>query len=107
LGKLDMTMLEEPPFDKGIWETTKACAYPSVKCDIIVHKNVPKWAPDVVAFLKNYQTTLQLNNEFLAHMQDTNASTAETAQWWLKKYESKWTTWVPADVAAKVKTALK
>ena len=107
LGKLDMTMLAEPPFDQKIWDTTKACEYPAVKCDILVHKNLPKWAPDVVAFLKNYETTLQLNNEFLAHMQDTKASTDETAVWWLKKYESKWTAWVPADVAAKVKAALK
>lgn len=107
LGKLDMTMLEEPPFDQKIWDTTKACEYPAVKCDIIVHKNLPKWAPDVVDFLKNYETTLKLNNEFLAHMQDTGASTSDTAVWWLKKYENMWTTWVPADVAAKVKAALK
>ena len=107
LGKLDMTLLEEPAFDQQIWDTTKACEYPAVKCDILVHKNLPKWAPDVVDFLKNYETTLQLNNEFLAHMQDTKASTEETAVWWLKKYENKWTTWVPAPVAAKVKAALQ
>lgn len=107
LGKLDMTMLKESPYYKEIWDTTKACAYPSVKCDIIVHKYLPKWAPDVVAFLKNYETTLQLNNEFLAHMQDTKSSTNETAVWWLKKYENLWMAWVPSDVAAKVKAALK
>ena len=107
LGKLDMTMLEEPAFDQKIWDTTKACSYPAVKCDIIVHKNLPNWAPDVVAFLKNYETTLQLNNEFLAYMQDNEASTQEAAEWWLNKYESKWTAWVPADVAAKIKAALK
>jgi glycine betaine/proline transport system substrate-binding protein len=107
LGKLDMTILEEPPYNQKIWDTTKACSYPAVKCDIVVHKNLPKWAPDVVAFLKNYETTLQLNNEFLAHMRDTKASTDETAVWWLKKYESKWTAWMPGDVAAKVKAALK
>jgi len=106
LGKLDMTMLEEPSFDQHVWETTKACAYPAVKCDIIVHKNLPKWAPDVAEFLKNYETTLDLNNEFLAHMRDTKASTEETARWWLRKYEDLWTQWVPADVAAKVKAKL-
>ncbi|MGD8970839.1 MAG: ABC transporter substrate-binding protein [Desulfobacterales bacterium] len=107
MGKLDMTMLEEPEFDKEIWETTKACEYPSVKCDIIVHKDLLNWAPDVVAFLKNYETTLQLNNEFLAYMQDTKSSTEETAVWWLKKYEGKLTAWVPAEAATKVKAALK
>ena len=107
LGKLDMTMLEEPAFDQEIWDTTKACAYPAVKCDIVVHKDLPNWAPDVVAFLKNYETTLQLNNEFLAYMQDTKSDTAETAVWWLKKYENNWSEWVPAEVAAKVKDALQ
>jgi glycine betaine/proline transport system substrate-binding protein len=107
LGKLDMTMLEEPPYDQKVWDSTKACAYPAVKCDIVVHKNLPKWAPDVVAFLKNYETTLQLNNEFLAHMQDTKASTEETAVWWLKKYEDKWKAWIPVEVVAKVNAALQ
>lgn len=106
LGKLDMTMLEEPAFDQQVWDTTKACAYPAVKCDIIVHKDLPEWAPDVVAFLKNYETTLKLNNEFLAYMQDTDASTEETAVWWLKKYEDQWVSWIPAEAAAKVKAAL-
>ncbi len=107
LGKLDMYQLEEPAFDKEIWETTKACSYPAVKCDIIVHKNLPKEAPEVVEFLKNYETTLDINNKFLAYMQDNKASTEDAAQWFLKKYENLWTAWVPADVAAKVKAAMK
>jgi glycine betaine/proline transport system substrate-binding protein len=106
LGKLDMTQLEEPPFDKGIFETTAACGYPAVKCDIIVHKKLPEWAPDVVEFLKKYETTLDINNKFLAYMQDSKSSTEKTAVWFLKNYESLWTTWVPADVAKKVKAAL-
>ena len=107
LGKLDMTQLEEPAFDQKIWDTTQKCSYPAVKADIIVHKKLPEWAPDVVEFLKNYETTLALNNRFLAHMKDTNASTEETARWWLKEYKSLWTKWVRSDVAAKVKAALK
>lgn len=107
LGKLDMTQLEEPAYDKEIFETTGGCAYPSVRCDILVHKNLPEWAPEVVAFLKNYETTLQLTNTMLAHMQDVKASTQETAEWFLKNYESLWTPWVTSDVAAKVKAALR
>ena len=107
LGKLDMYQLEEPAFDKKIWDSTKACSYPAVKCDIIVHKSLPKTAPDVVAFLKNYETTLDINNKFLAYMQDNKASTEQAAQWFLKQHEQLWTTWVPADVAAKVKAAMK
>ena len=102
-----MYQLEEPPFDQKIWDTTKACSYPAVKCDIIVHKKLPEEAPDVVEMLKKYETTLDINNKFLAHMQDTKASTEEAAQWFLKNYEDLWTQWVPADVVAKVKAAMK
>lgn len=107
LGKLDMLQLEEPEFDKEIWETTKACEYPAVKCDILVHKSLPEEAPDVVAFLKNYETTLEITNKFLAYMQDNKASTEEAALWFLKNYEDLWTEWVPSDVVAKVKAAMK
>jgi glycine betaine/proline transport system substrate-binding protein len=107
LGKLDMLQLEEPKFDQKIWDTTKACEFPAVKCDILVHKNLPKEAPDVVAFLKKYDTTLEINNKFLAYMRDSKAKTEEAAVWFLKSYEELWTGWVSADVAAKVKAALK
>lgn len=107
LGKLDMLQLEEPAFDQEIWDTTKACAYPAVKCDILVHKKLPEEAPEVVAFLKKYETTLDINNKFLAYMQDNKASTEDAAKWFLKNYEDLWTGWVSADVAKKVKAAIK
>jgi glycine betaine/proline transport system substrate-binding protein len=106
MKRLDMTMLEEPPFNQEVWDSTSGCAYPAVKCDIIVHKTLPKEAPDVVAFLKNYETTMALNNEFLAYMEDNKLDNEKTAQWWLKEYESLWTGWVTPEVTAKVKAAL-
>jgi len=107
LGKLDMTQLEEPPFDKAVFESTAACGYPAVKCDIIVHKNLPDWAPDVVGFLKKYETTLDINNKFLAHMRDTDGKPKDGAMWFLKNYENLWSQWVPSEVAIKVKAAMK
>ena len=107
LGKLDMTMLEEPAFDQKIWDTTKACAYPAVKCDILVHKSLLKEAPDACEFLTKYNTTLDINNKFLAYMQDSKGSTEDAAMWFLKNYEDLWTQWVSGDVAAKVKAAMK
>lgn len=107
LGKLDMTQLEEPPFDAEIFASTAKCAYPAVKCDIIVHKSLPKWAPDVVAFLKKYETTLDFNNKFLAFMRDNNGKPDDGAMWVLKTQENLWTQWVTPDVAAKVKAAIK
>lgn len=107
LGKLDMTQLEEPPYDEKTFKSTAACAYPAVKCDILVHKKLPEWAPDVVAFLKNYETTLDINNKFLAQMRDTDGKPKDGAMWFLKTYESLWTGWVSPEVAAKVKAAMK
>ena len=107
LGKLDMVQLEEPEYKKEIFTTSRACAYPSVKCNILVHKKLPEWAPDVVEFLKKYETTLQINNRVLAYMRDNKASTETAAKWFLKEYESLWTTWVSPEVGAKVKAAMK
>ena len=107
LGKLDMTQLEEPPFDNATFKSSAKCGYPAVKCDIIVHKKLPEWAPDVVAFLKKYETTLDINNKFLAHMRDTKGKPADGAMWFLKTYESLWTQWVSSETAAKVKAAMK
>lgn len=107
LGKLDMVKLEEPEYAKEIFLSTGKCAYPSVKCNILVNKKLPEWAPDVVDMLKKYESSLQLTNEFLAHMKDTDASKEDTAKWWLKKYEDQWSTWVSKEAALKIKAALK
>lgn len=107
LGKLDMTPLEEPPYDPKIWEKSYKCAYPAVRVNIVVNSELSKKAPDVVEFLKKYETTQAMANKFLAYMQDNKASTEDAAEWFLKAYDSVWTQWVPAEVAAKVKAALK
>jgi glycine betaine/proline transport system substrate-binding protein len=107
LGKLDMTPIEEPPFDRKVWDTTKACAYPSVRVNIVVNAKFAKEAPDVVQFLKKYETTQALNNKVLAYMQEKKVKTDAAAIWFLKTYPELWTGWVPSEVAQKVKAALK
>jgi glycine betaine/proline transport system substrate-binding protein len=106
LGKLDMTPLEEPPYEEQVWESTKACAFPPVEVNILVHSSLPERAPDVVEFLKKYETTADVCNKFLAHMQETKAGTQAAAIWFLKNYEDLWTGWVSPEVAAKVKAAI-
>ena len=106
LGKLDMTQLEEPPYDPAIFESTAKCAYPAVKCDIIVHKKLPERAPDVVDFLKN-TTPRWTSTTSSWPICRTATETPEAAMWFLKNYEGLWTHWVPAEVAAKVKAAMK
>lgn len=107
LGKYDMIPLQEPPYDQKIWDETKGCAFPSVEVNILVNSKLPERAPDVVEFLKKYETTTDMCNKVLAYMKDHKANTQDAAIWFLKNYETVWTQWVPADVATKVKAALK
>jgi len=107
LGKFDMTPIEEPPYSKEAWNKDYGCAYPPVRVNIFVNADLAKKAPEVVAFLKKYETTQGMANKFLAYMQDKKASTEDAAIWFLKNYEGLWTTWVPADVVKKVKAAMK
>ena len=107
LGKLDMTPLEEPPYSEEVWKKNKACAMMPVRVNITVNVSLLKRAPNVVEFLRNYETTTHLNNKFLAYMQETKGSTEDAARWFLKNNDNLWVKWVPSDVAKKIKAALK
>ena len=107
LGKLDMTRLEEPSFNQKIWDTDKGCTYGSVTINILVNTKLFKSAPDVVEMLRKYETTTAMVNKILANMMDTKGSTEDGAVWFLKNRADVWTKWVSADVAGKVKAALK
>ena len=48
MGKLDMTLIEETPYDEKIWANTKACAYPPSVVNIAVHVDMQEKAPEVV-----------------------------------------------------------
>lgn len=105
-GKYDITLLEDEPYSDELWEDGYRCEYPSQRLTIAVQNKLPEQAPDVVEFLKNYHTSSALVAEALAYMQDNEATTEETAIWFLKEHEDLWTEWVPADVAEKVKNAI-
>jgi glycine betaine/proline transport system substrate-binding protein len=104
---MDMTPIEEPAFDKKVWDTNYACAYPSVRVNIIVNSGLQERAPEIVEFLKKYETTQAMANKFLAYMRDEVVDTQSAALWFLKNYEDLWSAWVPADVAKKVKASMR
>lgn len=106
IGKYDMTLLEEPEYTKERWENGFASEFPSNRCTVTAHKDLPDKAPDVVEFLSNYETTSAIISEALAQMMDNELTIDESALWFLTNYEDLWTTWVPDDVAAKVKAAM-
>ena len=109
MGLLDMTRLEEPPYDEKLWndENLYACAIPSVRVLVVANAKFVEANPDIAAFLKNYGTTLEQNNKVLAFMFETKADTRQAAIWFLRNFEDVWTSWVPSDVAGKITAALK
>jgi glycine betaine/proline transport system substrate-binding protein len=106
MGKYDMTLLEDEPYDEAKWENGYACEFPGVKVTVAVNKEMIEKAPEVVEFLKNYETSSELTNKMLAYMQENNAEADEAAKWFLQEYEDLWTEWLPEDIASKVKEAL-
>lgn len=105
-GKLDLTLLEDEPYSKEKWNNDYQCAYPSQRVTVAVAKDMPNQAADVVEFLRHYQTSSQITSEALAYMEEQDATAEQAAVWFLQEYEELWTTWVPAEVATKVKAAL-
>ncbi len=93
LGRLDMVRL-------------KGSEFAPADVNILVNKSMLEKAPDVVAFLKKYSTSVAVNNEFLAKMDANSWSTQETAEWFLKNKEDIWTKWVSPEIASKVRAAL-
>ncbi|WP_350449890.1 ABC transporter substrate-binding protein [Aminobacterium mobile] len=108
MGKYSMTKLEEPPYNKKTWETTRKCAFPSAKVLILANSQFALSNPDIAEFLKRYQTTIDQNNKALAYMRDTNSTVMETAIWFLKTYSRVWKEWVQDEVIIKkIETALE
>lgn len=93
LGKLDMMILPGSEYERAF-------------INIIISEDMPERAPDVVEFLKAYNTTVADNNQFLAKMDEEDWNSQQAAEWYLKNKEYQWTQWVSSEVAEKVKAAL-
>lgn len=118
LGKIgdQVVQLKEPAYNDAVWkklmatksasDVTQATAYPLTKVLVGVNTKFAKEAPNVVAFLKKYETTNALVSKALAYMQDHGGSAKAAAINFLKTRKDLWTKWVPADVAKKVEAAL-
>ena len=62
--------------------------------------------PDIIAFADAYTITTSVVNNMLAYYVDESGGDMEaTAMHYLENH-SEWESWVPADVAAKVKSSL-
>lgn len=107
MGKLDMTLLEEPKFDQATWDSTRGCAFPNAEVLIGINSKLENKSPEIAAFLKNYSTTLKQNNDITAYMNDNNGNAEAAAIYFFKQYPEVWKSWIPQDVVKKVDEALK
>ncbi len=115
LGKYDLTMLEEPPYDEKIWNQLgkekrpkQATAYPPVKVFIGANKKFITDAPRTTQFLKSYETSNKLISEALAYMQDKEGRTAEDAAvHFLRTHRELLKAWVPVPIFRKLDLALE
>lgn len=109
----DLTKIEEPPatdeclesMDSG--STDVACGFSPEDIYVGASDDFKEDGPEeVVTFLENYHSTLDLTNAMLLYLEEHDATVENVAMWFLREHEETWTAWVPEDVAEKVKDAL-
>ncbi|MBX2830645.1 MAG: ABC transporter substrate-binding protein [Rhodospirillales bacterium] len=113
MGLYDSYRLEEPDYDKAIFDAlktdenpTKATAYPQSTVTVGVNSDFKKSAPKLIDFLTQYETSNALVSEMLAYMQENNEKPDGAAMYFLKSKPDVWKAWVPDDVAARVESAM-
>ena len=120
MGAYEWTILEEPAYSKECWEEVakgqedasytpkQACAYETLPIDKGVSKDMLDKAPDVVEMLKKMNVGLTPINKTAAWAAETDiqGDWSKAAVYYLQNFEDRWTTWMPAANAQKVKDAL-
>ena len=103
---LDLTRLEEPDVCEDNAPEDPNCAYGVGPVRIAVHPTMVQRAPDVIEMLRLWSFTDPQIGEVLQYRSQTDASAEEAAIWFLTNREAIWSSWVPSDVANRVKAAL-
>ncbi len=114
IGKYKLKKLDMPAYnaEKFTCLTDAKCEKPELtgwavgEVAVAVTTSLKNKAPEVAAFLSKMQVPNDEISDVLAWGDDNKASPEEVATHFLKNYETIWTKWVPADVAAKVKASL-
>ena len=115
IGKYHLVRLDMPAFDAAKFTclTKQNCVNPEVtgwksgEVAVVATTSLRDKAPPVAAFLAKFTVPNDAVNKVLAWGDDNKASTEEVATQFLKTEEAIWTTWVPADVADRIKASLK
>jgi glycine betaine/proline transport system substrate-binding protein len=118
LGRLDMVLLEEPPYTDACWDAITehfdtpeqaevACAYPAAAAAIVVGAAFNDEADArMLDFLAAMRVPTDTISELLAHMQETGSDTLSAARSYLAEQPEAWTHWVDASIAERVLAAL-
>lgn len=114
IGKYKLVRLDMPAYDPAKFKclTDTNCANPEVtgwapgEVAVAATERLKADAPDVAAFLSRMSVPNDDMNAILAWGDDTRATPEETADHFFKTYPQVWTTWVPAEVAERVRASL-
>lgn len=105
--KLDLVLLEEEPYTQECWDSDKACHFDESLVLIAVNPTLLPRAPDVIAFLQNWEFGIPTYKGVFQWIDANPDSTrGEAALWWLENNEDLWTTWVSEEAVEGVKAAL-
>ncbi len=114
LGRYDLLMLDEPPWDEEIWAEMaaedwpdQATAYPVTEVVIGANADFAAQVPELITFLAAYETTNALISEALAYIDaHDGADASDAALNFLNTRRDLWSIWMPGEVAARVDAAL-
>ena len=115
LGKYPMVMVELAAFDPEghACNNREDCAaphagrYPPSEVLAVATRAFAESHPDEFAFLGNISFPNDVMNAVLAWGEDNQSEGNEMAGYFMAKHESLWSSWLPENVADKVKAALK
>ncbi|GLQ16617.1 ABC transporter substrate-binding protein [Maritalea porphyrae] len=114
MGKYDMVQLEMPAYDAEVWNcnTDSACT-PKRKSAFATPPVVvatSSWLSEEAPMVFEYLGKVSLNNVQISQMlnwgAENKAGAKETAENFLKTEQDVWTSWVDAETAEKIKSAL-
>jgi len=114
LGRYDLVMLEEPPYNEKDWQAmslrddfSHPVAYPLVPVVIGVNSTFKAEAPQLIEFLSNYRTSNQLVSEVLASMRSKpERRMSEIALDFLRERPEVWRAWLDPERADKVAASI-
>ncbi|UTW09588.1 ABC transporter substrate-binding protein [Pseudomonas benzenivorans] len=114
MGRYDLVQLEEPPFDPKAWATLIDGNHPNpvgsrslpAKISIGVSRDFHASAPELVKVFDKVQIPLPLFNAILAGMSEQHSEAEDVSRQFYREHRDIWSTWVPAEVAARIDAAL-